>query len=74
MRHDGGDAETGTGVEVGAGLRYTLGSDSEFEPESRLEMDVGYGFGLPGNRGVLTPYAGMTLGDARARTVRTGTR
>ena len=22
MRHDGGDAETGTGVEVGAGLRY----------------------------------------------------
>ena len=141
MRHDGGDAETGTGVEVGAGLRYTvgavtieaqartllaheasgyeewgmsgavrvtpgasgrgltlsiapawghtgsaaerlwsaqkpsaLGSDSEFEAESRLEMDVGYGFGLPGNRGVLTPYAGMTLGDARARTVRTGTR
>ena len=141
VRHDGGDAETGTGVEVGAGLRYTvgavtieaqartllaheasgyeewgmsgavrvtpgasgrgltlsiapawgrtgsaaerlwsahdasaLGSDSEFEPESRLEMDVGYGFGLPGNRGVLTPYAGMTLGDARARTVRTGTR
>ena len=141
VRHDGGDAERGTGVEVGAGLRYTvgavtieaqaralvaheasdyeewgmsgavrvtpgasgrgltlsiapawghtgsaaerlwsardasaLGSDSEFEPESRLEMDVGYGFGLPGNRGVLTPYAGMTLGDARARTVRTGTR
>ena len=141
VRHDGGDAETGTGVEVGAGLRYTvgavtieaqaralvaheasdyeewgmsgavrvtpgasgrgltlsiapawgrtgsaaerlwsaqkpsaLGSDSEFEAESRLEMDVGYGFGLPGNRGVLTPYAGMTLGDARARTVRTGTR
>ena len=34
-------------------------------------MDVGYGFGLPGNRGVLTSYAGMTLGDARARTVRT---
>ena len=141
VRHDGGDAETGTGVEVGAGLRYTvgavtieaqartllaheasgyeewgmsgavrvtpgasgrgltlsiapawgrtgsaaerlwsaqkpsaLGSDSEFEAESRLEMDVGYGFGLPGNRGVLTPYAGMTLGDARARTVRTGAR
>ena len=141
VRHDGGDAETGTGVELGAGLRYTvgavtieaqarallaheasdyeewgmsgairvtpgasgrgltlsiapawghtgsaaerlwsahdanaLGSDSEFEAESRLEMDVGYGFGLPGNRGVLTPYAGMTLGDARARTVRTGTR
>ena len=25
MRHDGGDAETGMGVELGAGLRYTLG-------------------------------------------------
>ena len=141
VRHDGGDAETGTGVEVGAGLRYTvgavtieaqartllaheasgyeewgmsgavrvtpgasgrgltlsiapawgqtgsaaerlwsaqkpsaLGSDSEFEPESRLEMDVGYGFGLAHGRGVLTPYAGFTLGDAGNRTVRTGAR
>ena len=51
-----------------------LGSDSEFEAESRLEMDAGYGFALPGNRGVLTPYAGMTLRHARARTMRTGTR
>ena len=25
LRHDGGDAETGTGVEVGAGLRYNAG-------------------------------------------------
>ena len=25
LRHDGGDAETGTGVEVGAGLRYIAG-------------------------------------------------
>ena len=25
LRHDGGDAETGTGVEIGAGLRYTAG-------------------------------------------------
>ena len=25
LRHDGGDAETGTGVEVGAGLRYVTG-------------------------------------------------
>ena len=141
LRHDGGDAETGSGVEVGAGLRYTagpltieaegrtlvaheasgyeewgmsaairvtpspsgrgltlsiapawghtgsatnrlwsahdaraLGADSKFEAAGRLEMDAGYGFGLPGNRGVLTPYAGMTLGDAGARTVRTGTR
>ena len=37
-------------------------------------MNAGYGFGLPGNRGVLTPYAGMTLGDAGHRAMRTGTR
>ena len=141
LRHDGGDAETGTGIEVGAGLRYSIGSvtieaqartlvahedsdyeewgasgairvtpspsgrgltlaiapawgrtgsaterlwgahdaralgaDNEFEADSRLEMDAGYGFGLPGNRGVLTPYAGLTLGDAGSRTVRTGMR
>ena len=141
LRHDGGDAETGTGVEVGAGLRYiagaltiegqartlvaheasgyeewgmsgairvtpsssgrgltlsiapawgrtgsttdrlwsahdatALGAESEFEAGSSLQMDAGYGFGVPGNRGVLTPYAGLTLGDGGNRTVRTGTR
>ena len=37
-------------------------------------MEAGYGFGLPGNRGVLTPYAGVTLGDAGSRTMRTGAR
>ena len=140
LRHDGGDAETGSGVEVGAGLRYTagpltieaegrtlvaheasgyeewgmsaairvtpspsgrgltlsiapawghtgsatnrlwsaqdaraLGADSEFEATGRLEMDAGYGFGLPHGHGVLTPYAGLTLGEAGTR-VRTGTR
>ena len=141
LRHDGGDAETGSGVEVGAGLSYIagpltiegqvrmlvaheesgyeewgasgairmtpsasgrgltlsiapawgrtgsaterlwsahdargLGADNEFEAAGQLAMDAGYGVGLPGNRGVLTPYAGMTLGDAGARTIRTGTR
>ena len=141
LRHDGGDAETGSGVEVGAGLSYIagpltiegqvrmlvaheesgyeewgasgairvtpsasgrgltlsiapawgrtgsaterlwsahdargLGADNEFEAAGQLAMDAGYRVGLPGNRGVLTPYAGMTLGDAGARTMRTGTR
>ena len=141
VRHDGGDAETGTGVEVGAGLRYTvgavtieaqartllaheasgyeewgmsgavrvtpdasgrgltlsiapawgrtgsaaerlwsahdanaLGSDSEFDATRRLEVDAGYGLGLAHGRGVLTPYAGFTLGEAGTRTVRTGAR
>ena len=141
LRHDGGDAETGTGLEVGAGVRYTaglltiegqvrtlvaheasgyeewgvsgairvtpsasgqgwtlaiapawgrtgsgsdrlwgahsahaLGEDTEFEAAGRVEMDAGYGFGLPDNRGVLTPYGGMTLGDAGNRAMRTGAR
>ena len=141
LRQDGGDAETGTGVEVGAALRYTIGAvtieaqartlvaheesgyeewgasgairvtpsasgrgltlsiapawgqtgsaaerlwsahdtsavgnDSEFEPESRLEIDAGYGFGLTHGRGAFTPHAGMTLGGAGNRTVRAGTR
>ena len=26
LRHDGGDAETGTGLEIGAGMRYVIGS------------------------------------------------
>ena len=141
VRHDGGDAETGTGVEVGAGLRYTvgavtieaqartllaheasgyeewgmsgavrvtpgasgrgltlsiapawgqtgsaaerlwsahdanaLGADSEFDATRRLEVDAGYGLGLAHGRGVLTPYAGFTLGEAGTRTARTGAR
>ena len=141
LRQDGGNAETGTGVEVGAGLRYTagpltiegqvrslvahedsdyeewgmsgairvtpsssgrgltlsiapawgrtgsaadrlwsahdareLGADSEFEADSRIAIDTGYGFGLPHGHGVLTPYTGMTLGDAGTRTMRAGTR
>ena len=51
-----------------------LGADSEFEADSRIAIDTGYGFGLPHGQGVLTPYAGLTLGDAGARTMRTGTR
>ena len=141
LRHDGGDAETGTGLEVGGGVRYTagqltiegqvrtliahedggykewgasgairiipspsgqglmlaiapewgrtasaterlwsardasaLGADGEFEADSRLAIDAGYGIGLRHGRGVLIPYAGLTLGDAGARTVRTGAR
>ena len=142
VRHDGGDAETGTGLEVGAGLRYVagaltvegqvrtlvahedsgyeewgasgavritpsvsgrglmlnfapqwgrtasaverlwsapdasaLGGGGEFEGgDARLALDAGYGVGLGHGRGVLTPYAGLVLGDAGSRTVRTGVR
>ena len=141
LRHDGGDAESGTGLEVGAGLSYVagaltvegqvrtlvahedsgyeewgvsgavritpsasgrglmlrfapqwgrtasavqrlwsapdataLGAGGEFEGDARLALDAGYGVGLGHGRGVLTPYAGLVLGDAGGRTVRTGAR
>ena len=143
LRHDGGDAETGTGVEVGGRIRYTdagsgltveanartlvahedsdyrewgaggsvrLGTDAsgrglslafspvwgtpssgvdrlwsardaaglapggEFEAESRLEGELGYGFGAFGGHGVVTPYAGLGLAEAGDRTWRAGTR
>ena len=51
-----------------------LGADPEFEADSRIAIDAGYGLGLRHGRGVLTPYAGLTLGDAGNRTVRTGAR
>ena len=141
LRHDAGDAETGTGLEMGVGVSYAagpltvegqvrmlaaheesgyeewgasgamritpsasgrgltlsiapewgrtgsaaerlwsardasgLGADDEFEADSRIAIDAGYGFGLAHGQGVVTPYAGLTLGDAGSRTVRTGMR
>ena len=141
LRHDGGDAETGVGVELGAGLRYRAGrftieaqartlvaheaegyeewgvsgavrlapgasgrglslsvaptwgrtgSASEqlwsaqdtgeleggggFEADGRIEAQVGYGFALPRNRGLLTPYGALTLGSEGGRTIRAGVR
>ena len=41
---------------------------------SPFAVDAGYGVGLAHRRGVLTPYAGLTLGDAGSRTIRTGAR
>ena len=141
VRVDGGDAETGTGLEVGAGLRYargpitiegqvralvaheasgyeewgasgairvspsasgrgltlsiapvwgTAGSRSEhlwsarnageleaaqeFEATARLDTDLGYGIGVPGTRGIVTPYAGLSLSEGSSRRYRTGAR
>ena len=141
LRHDGGDAETGTGLEVGAGVSYVtgpltvegqvrmlvaheesgyeewgasaamritpsasgrgltlsiapqwgrtgsatqrlwsardasaLGAHNAFEANNRLSIDAGYGFALVHGHGVLTPYAGLTLGDGGTRTMRTGMR
>ena len=141
LRHDGGDAETGTGAELGAGLRYqgkrvavqgavrgllahedqgyrewgasgsvrivpgasghglslTLSStwgaaasgierlwglgdasgfaaNDAFDPEHRLDAQVGYGFTVFDGRGVATPYAGWSQSSDRETTLRLGQR
>ena len=141
LRVDGGDAETGAGLELGAGLRYARGPlsiegqlrglvaheesgyeewgasgtvrvspresgrgltftiapvwgnagsqaerlwgardarefepGSEFEAKAGLEAELGYGFGVPGARGVMTPYTGLSLGEDAGRTIRAGAR
>ena len=141
VRHDGGDARTGTGVEVGAGLRYAgggitiegsvrrlvvheesgyrewgasgsvridprasgrglsltvapawgahsggaerlwsardargLAANDAFEPAGRLDAETGYGLGTFGGRGVMTPFAGLSLSDTGNRTWRSGVR
>ena len=141
LRSDGGDAESGSGVEVRAGIRYTapgmtveasahslfghqrrdyeewgasgsiriapdasgrgvsltvapswgavasgtdrlwtipdarhLAPNRNFEPGGRLEAEIGYGVGMSGGRGVLTPYTGLSLSNDDARTYRLGGR
>ena len=135
LRHDGGDAETGSGVELGGGLRWaglkgfsvevrargllaheerdyeewgvsaSIGlspgegdrglsmrvgsvwgaasggverlwsqralSGSSFDPDARLDAEVGYG--LDAMRGLLTPYTGLSLSES-GETYRAGAR
>ena len=135
LRHDGGDAETGSGLELGGGLRWAglkgfavevrargllaheesdyeewgvsasiglspgegdrglsmrVGSvwgaasggverlwsqralaGSSFDPDARLEAEVGYGLGAM--RGLLTPYTGLSLSES-GETWRAGAR
>ena len=143
LRHDGGDAETGTGVEVGGGVSYTDpasgltveakargliaheeegyrewgasgsvridpgasgrglsltlsptwgaassgterlwglrdasglgGRDGAFEPERRLDAEVGYGFSVLDGGAVAMPYAGWSRSSER-ETLRLGQR
>ena len=143
LRHDGGDAETGTGIELGAGVRYAdpalgltvegkargllahedtdyrewgasgsvridpgaaglglsltltpawgadsggaerlwsardargLAGNENFEPAGRLDTEAGWGFGAFGGRGLMTPFAALSLSDAGSRTWRSGVR
>ena len=141
VRVDGGDAETGTGLELGAGMRYArgpitiegqvqalvaheasgyeewgasgairvnpsesgrgltfaivpvwgsagrqaerlwgardareLGQDAKFDATARIEAELGYGMSVPRTRGVVTPYAGLSVSEGSSRTYRAGTR
>ena len=141
-RHDGGDAETGTGFEAGAGVRYAahgvtvegavralvahdadgyeewgasgairvdpgisgrglsltvapaLGATTAGGAErlwslrdvqgfaaaggapagKRVESELGYGLGVPGGLGAVTPYTGLSVADDGARIWRIGSR
>ena len=42
--------------------------DEDFDAERRLEGEVGYGFGAFGQRGLVTPWAGLGLAEAGDRT------
>ena len=46
--------------------------NDDFEAESRLDSEIGYGVGGPLGMGLLTAYAGLTLSDGAERTLRTG--
>ena len=71
LRHDGGDAETGTGVEVGAGLRYTAGAVTVEAQARTLLVHEASGYEEWGASGAIrvTPDAsgrGLTLSIAPA--------
>ena len=143
LRHDGGDAETGTGVEIGGGLTFAdpawgltvtakargllthedsdytewganglvridpgvsghglsvtltpawgadtggaerlwglrdargLAGNENVEPAGRLDAEAGWGFEAFGGRGLMTPFAGLTLSEEGDRSWRTGVR
>ena len=48
--------------------------DGRLDAEGRLDGEVGYGIGLARNRGLVTPYTALSLGEGAARTWRAGAR
>ena len=144
LRHDGGDGITGTGIEIGGGLRYrdpaagltvegngrVLTGQSNYQewglggsvrldpgaegrglsfslfptwgktasgvdrlwdqdvaelasddtaandnvPQMRLDSELGYGFGVLGGHGLLTPYGGFALAGEGSQRYRIGSR
>ena len=85
LRHDGVDAETGTGVELGGRIAYenaatglsvearVLAPDGECEAGKSLQGELGYGLSVFGDRFTGTPNVGFGLSDS-AREYRVGWR
>ena len=62
------------GCTTASGIYLGAGAGGRFEARRGLDADLGYGLGFAQAPGVLTPYAGLTLGDGRERSWRTGAR
>ena len=60
-----GATGSGTGHLWSVREQTGIAGDEEFEANRRLQAEVGYGLGLRRAPGVLTPFAGLTLGNAR---------
>ena len=69
-----GDASSGTQRLWGLRDVRALVANDDFEPEGRVDAEVGYGLAAFGGRGLMTPYAGLALSEAGDRTWRTGAR
>ena len=69
-----GNASDGVDRLWDADLAPSLARADGFEARSRLETEIGYGVGLAGNRGVLTPYAGLSIGRGDSGSLRAGAR
>ena len=69
-----GAASSGTDRLWGLGDARSLAPDGGFEAARRLEAEVGYGLGVGGALGVVTPYAGVSFEGGGGSAVRTGAR
>ena len=68
-----GNASSGTERLWGLRDASGLAASEEFEPERRLDAELGYGFSVLDGRGVATPYAGWSQAGER-ETLRLGQR
>ena len=69
-----GDPASGAGRLWSARDARELDPSRAFDAEARLDAEMGYGFAVPHGRGLVTPYAGLTLADEGAGTYRAGAR